>query len=114
MSDPIRIIRTQVFSTVTDVRLYEETLNHIKEQHPEVPIELPSLMEALSTAIQAPTHVEASHTNSYVFVDSGSTNASGNPLRIPVKVIEGTSGLIKTAFFSDTLKPGTIVYRRSK
>lgn len=109
-----RIIRTSVIGNISEVRLYDETLEHVKQNHPEVPIELPSLLIAITNAVQQPTHVEVSHTSSYVFVDDGSTNASGNPLRVPVKVIEGTSGLIKTVFFSDTSRPGKIVFERSK
>lgn len=101
MSD-FKIIATAVFSTVTEVRLYDETIEHIKEGHPEVPIELPSISAAVENTIVNPTHIEESHTNSYVFVDSLSTNSSGDPLRVPVKLVDGSSGVVKSAYFAST------------
>jgi hypothetical protein len=97
------------------VRLYDETIEHIKEEHQEVPIELPSMIHAIGTTITQPTHVESSYGGSFVFVDSRTTNASGDPFRVPVKPIAGTtSARIRTAYFATADVPEEqIVWRRS-
>ncbi|WP_149343251.1 hypothetical protein [Neorhizobium sp. P12A] len=76
-------------------------------------IELPSLMTAVQNAIENPTVVESSYTNSYVFIDHASTNFTGEPLKVPVKITEGTSARVKTVFFSGSTKPENTVYRNS-
>jgi hypothetical protein len=113
--DPYIVIATPVFSGVTQVRLYEETVVHITEEHPEVPILLPSIYEAVKQTIVNPTHIEVSATraNSFVFVDAQTTDAVGGPLRIPVRLVEGTSGRITTAYFAEVTGERDIVWRRS-
>jgi hypothetical protein len=114
MSDEFLLIKTAVFPAVTDVRFYEETLQHIIEQHPEVPILLPSVNSAVEHGLILPTHIEASYSNSFVFVDAETTNAVGDPLRIPVKIIEGTSARLKTVYFASADQDNqNIVWRRS-
>jgi len=114
MSGKFTFIKTAVFSGVTDVRFYDETLDHIREEHPEVPILLPSIYGSVQQGIFQPTHIEVSYGNSFVFVDADTTNAWGDPLRIPVKMVEGTSGRIKTVYFATvTGAAPTIVWRRS-
>jgi hypothetical protein len=107
------IISTNIVPEVQTVRLYQETMTHIIEQHPEVPFELPSLTNAITGAITSPTHVEISRQATYVFVDAESTNAAGDPLRVPVKVVEGTSGRIVTAYFATTTIVREIIWRRT-
>lgn len=112
MTDEYTLIKTTVFTGVTEVRFYEETVGHIKEEHPEIPIELPSIHGSVEKCIVSPTHVEGSYGNSFVFVDAESTNASGDPLRVPVKIVEGTSARVKTAYFASTSGERNIVWRR--
>lgn len=113
MDDYTRIL-TAAFPLVREVRLYRETLMHVMREHPEVPIELPSLTAAVERALQYPAYVELGHSNSYVFVDEGSTNRSGDPLRIPVKIISGASARVKTVYFAAAAGvPRTIVWRRT-
>jgi hypothetical protein len=100
------VFYTNVYPVITEVRLYEETIEHIKTSHPEVPIELPSVLNAIENAVKEPSWIEVGQTpNSYVYVDHNSTNKSGDPLRVPVKVVEGTSGYVKTAFFANHPSP---------
>lgn len=94
------VIKTTILDDVTEVRLYDETVFHIRNHHPDVAVSI--VPSAVETAITNPTHVEASYRNSYVFVDSQTTNQSGDPLRVAVKKIEGTSALVKTAYFAST------------
>ncbi len=112
MSD-FRIIETSIISELKEVRLYDETIQHICKEHPEVPINLPSIVIGVEQAVANPTHVEKSYESSYVFVDESSTNSTGDPLRVPVKVIGERSGRIRTAFFASTSGPKEIVWRRS-
>ncbi len=109
------VIGTAVIPQVTQVRLYEETYAHIAE-HPEIGQILPHLpvmTDGLVKAISDPTHVEQSRPNAFVFVDETTTNAGGDPLRVPVKLIEGTSGLVKTAYFALTTGSAEIIWRRT-
>jgi hypothetical protein len=112
MNDEFTLIKTAVFSGVTEVRFYDETIAHIQE-HEEIPILLPSLFGSIERVIANPTHVETSYGNSYVFVDTETTNASGDPLRIPVKIIEGTSGRLRSVYFASAGGVPNIVWRRS-
>jgi hypothetical protein len=107
------VISTAIIDELTEVRLYDETVGHVKERHPEIPIELPSMTTATAGAIANPTHVEETYDQSYVFVDAETTNRSGDPLRVPVKVIEGTSGRVKTVYFASTEGERKIVWRRT-
>lgn len=110
--DRYEVIETRSISQITSVRLYEETVDHIHEEHPELQVHLPSVRGAITSTISNPTHVEADPRGSYIFVDEATTNSSGNPLRVPVKAVEGTSGLVKTAFFAETKSSRTIVWRQ--
>ena len=112
-SDDYLTIDSTVIDEVSQVRFYEETVDHINEQHPEVKVELPSIFGAVTSTLTNPTHVERSYGTSYVFVDANSTNASGDPLRVPVKVISGTSSVVKTAFFASTTGERDIIWRES-
>lgn len=60
-----------------------------------------------------PYYVEKSYNDSFVFVDAGSTNFSGDPLRIPIKQIVGTtSGRVKTFYYAATSDTADIIWRR--
>jgi hypothetical protein len=115
MADDFKVITTNVVSSVEQVRLYDETVAHVEKNHPEVPARLPSIVAAVESTVQNPTHVEKSYGNSYVFVDSETTNKSGDAFRVPVKVVEGTSACVKTFFFgSNEVAPENIIWRRGK
>jgi hypothetical protein len=103
---------TRVIPAITSARLYEETIAHIRLRHPDFPIELPSLTAAIERAVANPTHVEKSYEDSYVFVDSNTVNRAGDPLRVPVKVVAGTSGRVKSAYFASVERPGSIIWTR--
>lgn len=111
MSD-YKVIQTTAYSAITEVRFYEETIAHINESHPEVKVELPSISTAIEKAICNPTDVEQSdpeqHPKSYVYVDSETTDHQGQPLSVPVKIIEGTSALLKTVFFAEASSPQAV------
>jgi hypothetical protein len=110
-----RIFLTSVYDLITEARLYEDTIGHIISEHPELPIELPSMLLAIKAAIANPSWIEASRTNvkSFIFVDANTTNRSGDPLRIPIKLIVGTSGLVKTAYFAKSPTFPRIIWRRN-
>jgi hypothetical protein len=112
VSNPFKLITTNVLGTLTEVRIYSETVAHIQEEHPEVPILLPSIETAVTKTLQNPTHIEGSYGNSVVFVDSETTNSSGDPLRVPVKIINGTSGRLRTVYFATPSGPKNVIWRR--
>ena len=111
--DAYESIETNIVDTVETVRLYEETIADLKTKHPEIPVELPSIRQAVRNAVQNPTHVEQSSGESFVFVDSETTNRSGDPLKVPVKLIEDTSARVRTVYFASSTAERNIVWRRT-
>lgn len=98
------------------VRFYEETRAHIWNSHPELGrifVGLPSFDKAIETALSGPDRVLQSDRNSLVFISQRSTNATGQPLCIPVKLIGvGRSGYVKTAYFGSIRAARGLVYER--
>lgn len=114
MSD-FRTYTTTVYSAVTTVRIYDEVLQHVVDEHPELPQilpHLPSMEAAVAGAIQNPTFIELSRPNTLVYVDPSTTNRAGDPLRVPVKIVEGTSARVTTFFFATPEGERQYVYRR--
>lgn len=112
MSGTYKDIATTAIPDVTSVRFYEDTKEHVRTNHPEVPIDLPSIDTGVTNAVTTPTHVERSYGNSYVYVDARSTNSTGDPLRVPVKVVAGTSARVKSVYFASTPGGADVVWRR--
>ena len=110
--------KTSVIPEVETVRLYDETLQHVVDNHPEIPRivpGLPSIMHAVEQTVCNPTHVERTRSNAYMYVNEGATNASGDPMRVPVKVVEGTAGLVKTFYFASSENVNAnVVWRRDE
>ena len=52
-----KVIKTSAFPLIGEVRLYAETIKHVKENHPEV-LRLPSISTAVENTIVNPTHIE--------------------------------------------------------
>lgn len=90
---------TSAVPTLTVVRLYRETWEEkITVGHPEVN---DFGMTGVLNAVAAPTCVYRSATrpdDSFVFVASGAT-FRGDPLHVPVKLVDGTSGRVTSAYF---------------
>ena len=107
------LIRTAIIRNVTEVRFYDDTIKKIRLAHPEVPIELPSILSAVARAIMYPSRVEQSHSNTYVYVDVNSTNSSGQPLRVPVRLVSGTSGRVTSVYFARGPAASFIIWRKS-
>jgi hypothetical protein len=114
-----KVVTTSVIPlVVTQVRLYDDVFKHVKEHHgdedfarsPSFP--LPCIVDAVGTAIMRPTFIEQKHDSSIVFVDTGSTNASGDPLRVAVKIVEGTSGRVRTFFFASSNASPNIIWSK--
>jgi len=108
-----RTFRSGILDVLKEVRFYDETIAHIEGNHPEVPINLPSLQLAVENAVSQPTHVEESYGNSVVFIDASSTNASGDPLRVPVKIVTEGTGRVKTVLFASSTASRKVLWRRS-
>ena len=105
------IASTAVPSGISEVRLYRETWEHIREEHPEV--ETVGEMGVLQ-ALQSPSQVFVSSTRpdrSVVFVSDNVTYRD-NPLRVPVKRVDGTSGRVSTAYFSGSSYDGDLLWER--
>jgi len=106
------LIRTKVIGGLTEVRFYDDTITKIRRGHPEVPVELPSILSAAARAITHPSRVEQSHSNTYVYVDASTTNASGDPLRVPVRLVRGTSGRVTSVYFASRPATAYVIWRR--
>lgn len=113
--DPYIIVETSVISEVTVVRIYDETLPHIQESHPEFGNFIPSLEHAIKETISNPTEIRRTDADvsveSFRFCSSNHTYGN-NSLVVPVKVVEGTSARLSTAYFTDAPK-GKEVWRAS-
>lgn len=110
--DNFRIITTTAIPDITEVRYYDETIDHIREQHTELKNYFPSLDHAICDAIENPTHVYQTNTSpqssGFRYTSTRSTY-EGNPLIVIVKPIETTSGIVKTAYFAGQV-PGNLLY----
>jgi hypothetical protein len=107
-----KVIFTGILPNVTEVRLYDETITKVTDDHLEIPIGLPCIDTAMTKAICNPTHVEGSYGNSVVYVDAETTNVSGDPFRVPVKIVSGTSGRVKSFYFASSNSTGKIIWSR--
>ena len=100
------------------VRFYEETRAHIWNNHPEISrifVGLPSFDVALTEALMRPDSILRSRRRSLVFVKHATTNWTGQPLCVPVKLIgNGRPGYVKTAYFGNFRAHGGAVYERGR
>src|SRR5262249_34669706 len=97
-----KVIFTSAIPLITEVRLYEETIEKVRKGHPEVPILLPSISNAVDGAIANPTGYFPSYNNSYVYLDEETTNASGDALHVPCQLIKGTtSARVRSIYFAE-------------
>ena len=100
------------FPGLTDVRLYDSTLEHIREEHSEFRLLLPSHVEGIKEGLSKPTAIHDSGTQakSFVFVSNKFTNQD-NDIHIAVRHVEGTSGRVQTAYFSSGPPTGTLLWK---
>lgn len=103
MTDYIKI-ETSAVEVVTEVLLYDETIAKVAIGHPEVPYHLPSMAEAVTKAIKQPTRVNRNRPKSVVYIDDATTNAGGNPLVVPCRIVEGTSARVASFYFASSEK----------
>jgi hypothetical protein len=105
-------VTTNVIGPVAVVRCYDETLGHIADEHPEFRLFIPTLEHAVHDTIAAPTHVYQSntdiHASGYKFVSTRHVRGEST-LVVAVKAIEGTSSLLKTAYFTKEVT-GNVLY----
>ena len=113
MDDDYTVVPIPGSSSLTEVRLYDETWDHISTEHPEFKLQLPSQRAALEDAVAKPTTIHASTTDpeKSVVIASDSFTYFGDPVVVPVKRLPGTtSGRVKTAYFSGSTYPGRILW----
>ena len=112
MGDDYTVILIPGSSSLTEVRLYDETWDYIAAQHPEFGMQLPSQRAALEDAVADYTTIHASTTNpenSYVIV-SDSFTYFDDPVVVPVRHVKDTSFRVATAYFSGSTYPGRILW----
>ncbi len=102
------------FSPLSHIRLYRETIEKVLKFHPEVPAELPSILIAVSQCVAEPSFVAKSYGSSYVFGDEQSTNRSGLPLLVAVKVVDQSFGRVRSFYFARPPMAVNILWRRSR
>ncbi len=112
MSDNHRRILTNVIPAITEVLLYEETIEHVMQNHPEFML-LPSIIQAVEKTVVNPTSVFQRSASTFVYSDDNTTNHSGDPLLVPVKVVQGTSGRVRTFYFASTENFANVIWRKS-
>lgn len=107
------VVETTAIAQIAQVRVYDETLPHLGEGHPELSHVIPSLEHAIHDTISQPSEVYESnppHVASYKY-RSENHSYGNNHMVVAVKVVEGTSALLKTVYFSSEVK-GTLVWRQ--
>ena len=112
MIDRYAAIAISAWPGLTVVRLYASTLQHIAEQHAEFALQLPSLRKGLEIAIANPTWIRESTTDpgGSVVIASEALSYFGDPVRIPVRIVAGTSGRVVTAYFDGTAYSGRLLW----
>lgn len=107
-----REIATTAIPKITCVRFYDETVPHLAE-HQELKNLIPSLEIAIDDTISNPTEVYESnppHVQSFKFTSANHLHGD-DPLVVAVKIVEGTSALLKTAYFTSEVS-GKLVWRQ--
>lgn len=69
---------------------------------------LPPLLYILTV----PNNLPAGRTGQLVFVDDKSTNRSGQPLLVPIKIVDGTSARVSTVFFAEANTAAVVIYNK--
>lgn len=112
-SGPYSLIVTTAISAVSEVRFYEETVDHIVEEHPEFAGELPSVIGSIGQTVSKPSAVYHSRTapgKGYVYESNGNTLA-GAPMYVAVRVVQGTSARVATAYYSSESYKGDLAWK---
>ena len=98
-----KVVATNVIPQVSQVLCYDETIPHISSEHVEFQNFIPTLEHAIHDTIISPTHVVQSntaiHSTSFKYCSTDHRRGN-NHLVVAVKVVEGTSALLKTAYFT--------------
>ncbi len=85
--------------------MYEETIDHVKAEHSaQFPVELPSMINAVSGTLKEPTRTSDSYNNSVEYINDNTINRKGHPLRVYVQKISGTTSGYMTTFFFGTVQ----------
>lgn len=115
MGDDYTSIPVPGFPSLTEVRLYDEVWDHITAQHPEFRMQLPSQRAALVEAVANPTsiHVSTTDPEKSVVIVSDTFTYFDDPVVVPVRRVEGTSGRVTTAYFSSETYPGMVLWSAS-
>ncbi|RYX90977.1 MAG: hypothetical protein EON84_13275 [Bradyrhizobiaceae bacterium] len=95
-------IKTAAVSAVTEVYLYDETIAKVVVGHPEIPAELPSIQDAVKQAIVNPTRTKQDRPRTVVYIDDATTNAGGDPLVVPCRIVGGTSARVASFYFASS------------
>ena len=109
-SKVIKVVTSGVPELYPDVNIYDTTLEHIKDDHPE---EF-SHLDIVYQTIEKPHRVHKSKTNprSVILINEECTSASGDPLRVPIKVISATEAIMSTAYFSSSTDQGPLLWSK--
>jgi len=113
-SDSFINIKTAVIPELHTIQLHESTTEHIRTAHPE--LSYPAMESAVVAAVSTSTtsvHTSRTSANSVVFVDTETTTTSGDPLRVPVKIMGDGIGIIKTAYFASAKSHGDEIWRKA-
>lgn len=105
---PLFTVSTPIPNILRDVTLYEDAWQQkITVYHPE----MTGHLNDVEATIQAPTRICGSGTvgGNYVFVNEGVKDATGRSLRVAVKPV-GVDGEVRSAYFSSSTTPGTVIW----
>ena len=104
----VKIVTSGVPHLYPDVHIYDTVLSHISDNHPEEH----SRLDDIYQTIEKPDLIYQSktHNTSVILVNTSSTSASGDPLRVIVKNVSDGTALMSTAYFTSSANQGLLLW----
>ena len=109
MSEDFQSFQTNIIPAITEVRLYKSTIQHVIEHHEEFLV-LPSIIQAVGDTVVNPTRVAQREKDVFVYTNGNTTNRSGKPLQVPVKIVQGTSARVRSFYYASTTISDTVIW----
>jgi hypothetical protein len=108
----IRTLKSSTPDLYPDVTVYDSTLEHMRAGGH---LQELARIEDVFSCISDPDKVYKSktHPKSVLAVSESMTSPSGDPLRVPIKVLSSTEAIMTTAYFASG-EHGELLYSKKK
>jgi hypothetical protein len=111
----IKVIKSPIPHVYPPVKVYQTTIEHIKERHPH---EAEHHLAAIFSTIERPYRVHRSktHPGGLVLINERVASSRGHPLRVAVKLLDtpedGREAILQTAHFHKSKTWGALIWQR--